>query len=176
MSHTLTSCGATSGQRKTPRTGDRRQDELRTDTQHPELTDSSADGRRLTQHVRDNHPGNVASEHGEERAQAADQQAELERQRRGYRRPSGGPCPADTFTFPGFCCLKADASSRRSLRESPGGGAGPDGLARPESMSSQLRRGRSRETGVKCPRGDTCCGSAWRSAPGGGRQHSGAGP
>lgn len=158
MSHERTSWGEMSGQRKTPRTGEGETGRAAEDSNQRQGLDHGS--RRLTQDVGDDRPGDVASEHGEERAQAADQQAELgERQRPGLAAPApppplGRPRPA-TFTFPGFCCLNADVSSRRSLRESPGGGAGPDWLSRPGSTVSQLQK--QQDQRQMSPRGRSSC-------------------
>lgn len=43
------------------------------------------------------------------------------------------------LTLPGFCCLKADVSWRKTLRESLSWGPGPDRLSWRESMISQLQ-------------------------------------
>lgn len=49
------------------------------------------------------------------------------------------PGRTGALTLPGFCCLKADVSWRKSLRESLSWGPVPDRLSWPESMISQLR-------------------------------------
>lgn len=128
----------------------------------------SAGGRRLTQDVRDHHPGNVASEHGEEGAQAADQQAELgERQRPRLAAP-WQEAPLQNHVYLSGVLL---FEGGRLLQEES------EGVARLGSRSGRAVPARvddlpaadGQKTSVKCPRGSLVLHKS--CAPGGGLQH-----
>lgn len=108
----------------------------------------------LTYDIGNNDSWNVATQHSEEGAEAANQQAELQQKKHNQNILTPSPgfsdfflffdfnssscCQVVSLTLPGFCCLNADISWMKSLRESPSWGPVLDRLSCPESMISQL--------------------------------------